>query len=79
MGLLRRARVAAGLAAVATLLGLFVAEFFFEARLDPTRIRTLLALIAALLGADLVTEHLPLVITVESDGDETKETTNEEH
>lgn len=64
MAWLRRARAAAGFLAVVTLLGLFVAEFAFNGDLDEATVRVLLALIAALLGLDKITESLPLQIDI---------------
>ena len=64
MAWLRRARAAAGFLAVVTLLGLFVAEFTFNGDLDEATVRVLLALIAALLGLDKITESLPLQIEI---------------
>ena len=74
---LRRARAVAGLMAVATLLGLFVVETLNHGTIEPGRVRTLLALIAALLGADLVSEKLPLTVTVDTDEGEASNSTNE--
>ena len=76
---LRRARAAAGFLAVAVLLGLFVAEFFYKGTLDPARIRLLIGLIAALLGLDKVGEALPLSVEVtQGDGGESVDETNDE-
>jgi len=77
MSLLKKARAVAGLAAVLTLLGLFVAEFFMlDSSLNPERIQVLIILITALLGLDLVGDNLPLNITV-SGNDEDEQNTGE--
>jgi O-antigen ligase len=77
MAWLRRARALAGLAAVLVLLGLFVVETVGAGSIEPGRVRTLLALIAALLGVDLAGTKMPLTFTVESgdSGAEPTETT----
>jgi len=73
---LRRARAVAGLAAVVTLLAMFLVETLDAGvTIEPGRIRTLVALIAALLGVDLAGAKLPFTVTFE--GGDTTETTNE--
>jgi O-antigen ligase len=75
---LRRARAVAGLAAVVTLLAMFLVETLDAGvTIEPGRIRTLVALIAALLGVDLAGSKLPFTVTFSNEGGDTPENTNE--
>lgn len=77
MGYLRAVRAISGFLAVLALLILVLGEFFTGQAADESRIWLLIILISALLGVDLVTEHLPLSVHVETT--ETGDTTRESH
>ena len=67
---IRAARALSGFLSVLALLALVVGEFYLERQIRPERVVMLLGLIAALLGVDLVRDHLPLNVTIVSGGDE---------
>jgi len=66
----RVARAVAGFLSVLVLLVLIVSEFFLDGTVRASRIPVLLALIAGLLGIDLISDHLPINVTVESGADD---------
>lgn len=74
---IRIVRAVSGFLSVLVLLSVVVAEIHLGATPRPNRIFMLLFLIAALLGVDLVSEHLPLEITVESGKDDAGTDTSE--
>lgn len=75
MGYFRPVRAIAGLLSVVALLVLVLGEFFTGQSADPSRIWLLLVMISGLLGVDLVSEYLPLSVTV----DTTHETDDRDH
>ena len=68
---LRAARAIGGLLAIVTLLGLVAADVLYaEITLDGTTLAMLLGVVSALLGVDMLTERLPIELTVGKEGDE---------
>lgn len=65
MDSVRTARAVGGLLAIVTLLGLVAADVLSPAvTLDPPELAVLLGVISALLGIDIVSERLPVTLTV---------------
>jgi len=72
MTLIRAARAIGGLLSITVLLSMVLLDFWIGGvHLSQSSVLLLTALISGLLGIDLISEHLPLEVTVESTrGDE---------
>jgi len=67
MTLIRAARAIGGLLSITLLLAMVALDFWIDAlHISEATVLLMLALISGLLGIDLITEHLPLEVTVES-------------
>lgn len=67
-------RAIGGLLSIVVLLGLLTADFWYADRaLNPTTTATMLALISALLGIDILREKLPLKLSVQQPEEAEKE------
>lgn len=71
MAFIRAARAIGGLLSIAMLLVMVFLDFWVQSvTLQRATIILMLTIISGLLGIDLITEHLPVKLTIERPGDD---------